>query len=422
MRNYKDKMIIGLALFSMFFGAGNVVFPPYLGMQAGTAWIPTFICYYMADIGLALLAILAMLRCGSDIEGVTARIGKLLARLIGCVVVLCTGPLIAVPRTGATTYEMLIEPLAPMIPKTLSAFIFFGLILILCLKETSVIDIVGKFLTPALFIGLMAVIVMGIVHPLGEVETGPKVPQILAMGIYSGYQTMDVLGALLFGVLIFKTVEQKGYSQPAARAKVIRASSIIAGVGLLLVYGGLAYLGATVSSQYDGRSGRSQLVLDIILRLMGNSGSVLFGIVVALACMTTAIALVSASAEYFSRLSKGRIGYVPLVVGICLFSAVVSNLGLDAIVTIASPILNIVYAPSVVLILLTIFGDRIKKDTVFKGAAIGALLTSLIETAATFGLIPDITAAFPFSALGFAWIVPAAVCGVIGALLPERKG
>ena len=104
MSQRKDKWIVGLALFSMFFGAGNVIFPPYLGMTAASMWVPAFICYYIADIGLAMLAILAMLKCDSDIEGITCRIGRIPAVLLSTLVVLCVGPMLAIPRTAATTW------------------------------------------------------------------------------------------------------------------------------------------------------------------------------------------------------------------------------------------------------------------------------------------------------------------------------
>ena len=140
-----------------------------------------------------------------------------------------------------------------------------------------------------------------------------------------------------------------------------------------------------------------------------------------MACITTAVALVSSAGEYFSRLSQNRIGYSPLVVVICVFSAIISNLGLDMIVAVASPILNMVYAPALTLIILTLFGKWIKKDSVFKGAALGALITSVIETAASFQMIPNFAAHLPLASLGFAWVVPAFILGLIGWLIPDRK-
>lgn len=376
MSQRKDKWIVGLALFSMFFGAGNVIFPPYLGMTAASMWVPAFICYYIADIGLAMLAILAMLKCDSDIEGITCRIGRIPAVLLSTLVVLCVGPMLAIPRTAATTFEMGVSPIFPGVNPLVASIAFFVLIWVLCVKEASVVDIVGKFLTPALFIGLMIVIIKGIIDPLGPIAAEPKVSNIISSGIISGYQTMDVLAALIFGVIIVKTVKEKGYTEIKVKNAVIGGAGLVAGAGLLIVYFGLAHLGATASTMYGVDVSRSTLILEIIKNLLGNVGMVIFGIVVALACITTAVALVSSSGAYFSRLSKGRVSYKVIVTIVCVISPVIANIGLDEIIAISEPVLSIVYAPALTLIILTIVGDKIKNDNVFKAAALGAFLIS----------------------------------------------
>ena len=164
----KDSFIIGFALFSMFFGAGNVIFPPYLGLESGPHWLLGFISYYIADIGLALLAMFAILRQGSP-EKVTSRIGKVPSVLLMCAIVLCIGPMLAIPRTAATTFETSVTPLVSGVSPVLFSVLFFLLILLLCVRERAVVDIVGKILTPALLIGLLILIVVGVVSPIGPV-------------------------------------------------------------------------------------------------------------------------------------------------------------------------------------------------------------------------------------------------------------
>lgn len=421
MSQKKDKWIVGLALFSMFFGAGNVIFPPYLGMTAASMWVPAFICYYIADIGLAMLAILAMLKCDSDIEGITCRIGRIPAVLLSTLVVLCVGPMLAIPRTAATTFEMGVSPIFPGVNPLVASIAFFVLIWVLCVKEASVVDIVGKFLTPALFIGLMIVIIKGIIDPLGPIAAEPKVSNIISSGIISGYQTMDVLAALIFGVIIVKTVKEKGYTEIKAKNAVIGGAGLVAGAGLLIVYFGLAHLGATASTMYGVDVSRSTLILEIIKNLLGNVGMVIFGIVVALACITTAVALVSSSGTYFSRLSKGRIGYKVIVTIVCVISPVIANIGLDEIISISEPILSIVYAPALTLIILTIVGDKIKNDNVFKATALGAFVVSVLETAANHGLGFQFVNYLPLHHFGFGWLLPTVICGVIGYFIKEDK-
>lgn len=421
MSQRKDKWIVGLALFSMFFGAGNVIFPPYLGMTAASMWVPAFICYYIADIGLAMLAILAMLKCDSDIEGITCRIGRIPAVLLSTLVVLCVGPMLAIPRTAATTFEMGVSPIFPGVSPMVASIAFFVLIWVLCVKEASVVDIVGKFLTPALFIGLMIVIIKGIIDPLGPIAAEPKVSNIISSGIISGYQTMDVLAALIFGVIIVKTVKEKGYTEIKAKNAVIGGAGLVAGAGLLIVYFGLAHLGATASTMYGVDVSRSTLILEIIKNLLGNVGMVIFGIVVALACITTAVALVSSSGAYFSRLSKGRVSYKVIVTIVCVISPVIANIGLDEIIAISEPVLSIVYAPALTLIILTIVGDKIKNDNVFKAAALGAFLISVLETAANHGLGFQFVNYLPLHHFGFGWLLPTVICGVAGYFIKSDK-
>lgn len=373
-----DIFVIGFALFSMFFGAGNVIFPPYLGLESGAQWVLGFICYYIADIGLALVALFAILHRGGS-EGITRRIGRIPSTLLMCAIVLCIGPMLAIPRTAASTYEMSICPLVAGFSPVLFSALFFALILLLCIRQSAVVDIVGKILTPGLLIGLLILIVMGIVNPIGPISTTTLVENVPQTGIEAGYQTMDVLAAMVFGIIILKSARDKGHTEPADQARIVAGAGVVAGIALMVVYMGLTYLGATTAHFFDLTVNRTYLVTAIVRNLMGQGGTVLFAIVVALACITTAVALVSSAADFFSTLSGGKVSYRVLVVVFCVFSAVVSNFGLDQIISIASPILDIVYPPTLVLILLAFFSNRIRNDWVYRLATLGALLFSVLS-------------------------------------------
>lgn len=413
-KEIKDILIIGFALFSMYFGAGNVIFPPFLGLQAGAEWISAFISYYIADIGLALLAIFAMLRCKSDIEGVIGRIGKLPSTILSSAIVLCIGPLLAIPRTAATVHEMTIMPIFGNVNVVITSVLFFLLILILCINESSVIDIVGKFLTPALIAGLIILIVKGIIDPIGNISPEPKITYIISEGISSGYQTMDVLASLIFGVIVLKSVKERGYTTEKKQFLVTGASGIVAGIGLFVIYGGLTYLGATSSELFTGRISRSELVINIVKMLFGNFGTIIFAIVVALACITTAAALVSSTGVFFNDITKGKLPYKGIVIFVCIFSAVTANLGLDYIIAVASPILSIIYPSAITLIVLTIFGERIKNDNVFKFAALGALISSIMEILMVNNIACHFMMKMPFASIGFSWVIPTIIFGIIG--------
>ena len=263
---------------------------------------------------------------------------------------------------------------------------------------------------------------VGVVNPIGPVGEQPLVENVAATGVEAGYQTMDVLAAIVFGYIILKSAREKGHTTPGAQLRVVSGASLVAGIGLLAVYLGLTYLGATTARFFDITVDRTFLVVSIVRNLLGQAGIILFAVVVALACVTTAVGLVSACADYFSGLSGGRVSYRTLVCVICVFSAVVSNFGLNEIIAIASPILSVVYPPTLVLIVLALFGSRIRRDWVFRLAALGALAVSLLEVVRTYtGVELAFLDLLPLASLDFGWVLPAAVCGAVGALIPSGR-
>lgn len=415
-----DSIVVGFALFSMFFGAGNVIFPPYLGFGAGTQWVNGFLFYFIADIGLALFALFTLLKVGGS-ENITGRIGSVASNILMSAIILCIGPMVAIPRTAATTFEMSVAPLISGVSPVIFSVAFFIVVLLLSIRQSAVIDVVGKVLTPALLIGLLVLIIKGIISPLGSI-VNPHVDSsfVIVNGIKSGYQTMDVLAALAFGIIILKSAQEKGYSDARESSKMIRAAAVIAGVLLLIVYFGLTYLGATSASLFSLDISRAELVIGIVERLLGKTGLVIFAVVVALACMTTAVALVSSAASFFEKLTKGRLSYATLVIIICVFSAVISNLGLDRIVAVASPILDIVYPPTLVLIALSWFGDRLSRG-VYRWAVIGALIASVLSTISLYGVSVPIVNTLPLASLGLGWIVPAAGFGIVAYVISRLR-
>lgn len=415
-----DSIVVGFALFSMFFGAGNVIFPPYLGFGAGTQWVNGFLFYFIADIGLALFALFTLLKVGGS-ENITGRIGSVASNILMSAIILCIGPMVAIPRTAATTFEMSVAPLISGVSPVIFSVAFFIVVLLLSIRQSAVIDVVGKVLTPALLIGLLVLIIKGIISPLGSI-VNPHVDSsfVIVNGIKSGYQTMDVLAALAFGIIILKSAQEKGYSDARESSKMIRAAAVIAGVLLLIVYFGLTYLGATSASLFSLDISRAELVIGIVERLLGKVGLVIFAVVVALACMTTAVALVSSAASFFEKLTKGRLSYATLVIIICVSSAVISNLGLDRIVAVASPILDIVYPPTLVLIALSWFGDRLSRG-VYCWAVIGALIASVLSTLSLYGVSVPIVNTLPLASLGLGWIVPAAGFGIVAYVISRLR-
>ena len=419
-KSLQNILIVGFALFSMLFGAGNVIFPPYLGLGCGSAWFQGFVYYFIADIGLALACLFAIARSGGN-QAITGHLGRIPSVILTTVIILCIGPMLGIPRTAASTFEMSIRPLYWNANPVLFSVLFFALIAVLCLREARVVDLIGKHLTPLLLVGLIVMIIKGVITPLGPVPDQILVNNVPVTGINAGYQTMDVLAVVIFGILISKSIRDKGYEKRSSQNKIIFGAGMVAGISLLIVYLGLTYLGVTASGYFDLQVDHTFLVTSIVHMLLGQAGTLIFGLVVALACITTAVALVSACSDYFSGLTGGRIKYVYVVIAICGFSSVVTTFGLNQIIAVAAPILDVVYPPTLFIIVLSFFDRWIKNDWVYRLGALGAFVCSLLSVAAGFGLSVPVLHSLPLYRFGFGWILPAIVCGILGFFLPQKK-
>jgi branched-chain amino acid:cation transporter, LIVCS family len=416
-----DVITVGFALFAMFFGAGNLIFPPYLGLTSGTQWGIGFIGFIIADVGLALITVLAAAKAGGSMSAIMNMGGKRLGAIFGAAIMICIGPLLAIPRTGATTFEMGILPSLPGFSPILFSVIFFGLTLVLTIKPSKVIDIVGQILTPALLIALAVLIIKGVMTPIGDISPEPMISNVFSNGISQGYQTLDALGAAAFAAVIITSLVNKGYTEEKEKIKLTLMSSGVAAIGLILVYGGLTYLGATVSTMYGADVSQATLVVAITEHILGGPGKIILGIIVALACLTTSIGLTAAVSDYFATATNGKLKYEHLVIGICVFSAVVANFGVNAIIKVSAPILVVLYPVMIVLVIMNIFSNVINNEAVYKGSVYVTLVVSVLTVAQGFGLNVPFINSLPLASLGFNWIVPAIVGGIAGSFFGKKK-
>lgn len=440
-----DFIFVGLALFAMFFGAGNLIFPPELGVKSGPLWFVGFICFLLADAGLAVLGVIAMAKVDGDINNITGTMGKKAGILLNTVVIICIGPGVAIPRTATVSYGLGAAPvfgLAPDgLPLAVYSVIFFVIVLALTIKPSKVVDIIGKFLTPFLVVALLVLIVIGFVKPGSDIQAaiaGFDAAGTVKYGISQGYQTMDGMAALFFGIIIINSVRANGHTEKSDTTREVLKSSVIAGVLLFIVYGGLAYLGATTGQLWKsdvaaGAVDQAGLVSHIIDHLMGYPGTVILGISVLLACLTTAIGLTSSAADYFSGFvkdeSKREKVYQIVCVVVCVASALLANLGLATILSIAAPILGLVYPVVVFLMIAALFRKYLKKKAAYQLGAIGSFVTSLLSVLAAenggfFGIKVEafnFVKSLPLDSYGFNWVVPTLVLMIIGCLVPSKE-
>ena len=267
MKKMVDIIVVGFAIFSMFFGAGNLIFPPYIGMTSGSGWLVSYLGFIISDVGMILLSIIAIARAGSY-QAVLGRAGKKFGLALEVIIMLCLGPILIIPRTGATTFEISIAPLTNSIGPVMFSIIFFALTFILTVKPNKVVDIIGKFLTPILL--------------LGDLSSASDLQSLFSTGLSQGYQTMDALGSGGIATLIIATFLAKGYNDKKEVTSLTIKSSLVAAVGLILIYSGLAYLGATVSNIYDASISQTALLIAITKGLLGSSGGILLSVVVLL--------------------------------------------------------------------------------------------------------------------------------------------
>lgn len=419
MNKNKDILIIGFALFSMFFGAGNLIFPPYIGISSGSSWLISFLGFILADVGIILLSIIAISKAGS-LQNVIGRAGKKFGITLEFLMMLCLGPILVIPRTGATTFEMSILPLAKNFNPVLFSVIFFSITLLLTIKPTKVMDIIGKFLTPILLLSLAFLIVKGIVSPIGNLEDVNS-SDLFITGVTQGYQTMDALGIGGIVALIMTSLVSKGYTDKNENISLAIKSALIACVGLTVVYGGLTFLGATASSLYDTNISQTALLINITHQLLGSTGTIMLAVVVGFACLTTSIGLTSVTGKFFEDFTNKKLKYEHIVIFICVFSAIVSNFGVDKIIQIAIPILSLIYPVTIVLVVMNIFKKIIPNDMTLKGAAYATLLISLLNVIDSLGLSIQFVHKIPLASLGFNWILPAIIGGIVFSFISTKS-
>ena len=433
--SFGKVFVLGFALFAMFFGAGNLIFPPALGIVTGTNWMISFLAFILADAGLAILALLAFFRCQDGFQNsISLQLDKATSFLLILFNTLCIGPFIAIPRTAATTFDIAIKPLlgatVPGWASWVAGAIYFGLVLILCLKPGKVVDIIGKILSPAMLVALLGLIVLGVIHPLGKAAPGSSTLGAVKLGLESGYQTMDMLGALLFAVVTLSSVKQAGIHSPKKQFKLVALAGLVAAAALFLVYGGLTFLGASISGERglaaNALNDRAGLLVHIVGRLVGPAGTLLLGFIVTAACLTTSIGLASSCSQNIEELTKGKLPYRPVLIGMILFSYVMSNLGTTAILNIAGPILNVIFPVFIMLVILSFLPKRIGQETYSApyGALCAFIVTVLTEIGSYIQPIKLLMARLPLASVGLGWLVPsllaAAVGAFVGAFVPRK--
>lgn len=418
----QDIFVSGLALFAIFFGAGNLIFPPYLGVTTGDGWFATMCGFLLADPVIPILTVFITAFAGGRAVDLGKRVSPGFAKLLSLVAIICIGPAFAIPRTAATTHEVGVMPFFPNAPAFITSIVFFGITFALAYKENGVVDIIGKYITPALLIFLVLIIAKAIITPVGAIVPVEHDGGFFVSGFYEGYQTLDALAAPLFTGIVVADLIRKGYGDVSEkeRRSFIMMVGLVAFVALAVVYGGLTYLGAQGSSMFTADDSRVEILVALVGMLFGNFGKVALGLAVALACLTTSVGLTSAAGNFFEDISNGKIKYGVTVIVVTVISFALSLIGVDAIIALAGPVLTIVYPIIIALVFYMMFEKRVRYDMAYIVMVAGVLVIAIIETVGDKIGLGGMAASIqnlPLGQFGFTWFVPSLVCFAVGYLI-----
>ena len=425
-----DIMICGFALFAIFFGAGNLIFPPYLGVISGNNWGIANIAFLLSDPLLPILGVIVTALLGGQATDLGKRVSKHFSIIIGAISIILIGPLFAVPRTGATTHEIFVQSFVPTAPQWITSLIFFGLTLYIAIHSHTVIDAIGKYLTPILLVILLLVFIAAVVQPNVGFQTTTSAG-LFSQSFKEGYQTMDALGAALMAGVVISDLTRRGYTEKKEQHQMMFGVGIVSFILLALVYSSLTYAGATVSTVYDSTVQRPALLIGLIEQLLGSFGKVAMGIAVSFACLTTSVGLITTCGHYFSTLTNGKLEYKKIVVVSVVLSFLLSLLGVDALLQLAVPVLSAIYPMVIALIFLSIFDRYIVYNWTYTGAVVGAFFIGGIQAIHLFSQmqggnflsgLADWTNTLPLHQFGFEWLVPAIIGSVVFTVISKFTG
>ncbi|OWR15256.1 branched-chain amino acid transport system II carrier protein [Chryseobacterium sp. VAUSW3] len=424
---FGPAITLGFALFAMFFGAGNLILPPFIGLKSGSEWFAAVAGFFTTGIIAPFLGVLTVVLFGISFTDLGRKVNPFIVTVLAFLIMLCIGPIVAIPRTAAATYEIGIKPLLPGFNNVVFSVVFFAVVIFLSVSQSKIVDIIGNFLTPFLILSLGILVVMGIMNPPDVSKiTGISTQESFVFAFHEGYQTLDVLASVIFAGIIISAAIDKGYTNSNDRFKITIAAGLISMVALLFIYGGLIYLGAHSGYPMSENISRTDLLLHISNEVLGKNGTVVISFAVALACLTTAIALSSAMGSFLEKFTFRKINYKVGVVITCLVSAYFSVKSVEEIIDYAVVILGFVYPITFSLILtLLFFGKIIFSKTPFVAAVVTAALVASLSVFQYFNIfsepVEQINSRLPLSQHQLGWLIPSFLVFFIAAAINSGR-
>ncbi len=428
-----DTFGLGFMTFAFFLGAGNLIFPPFSGMLAGENMPWAMLGFLITAVGLPLSGLIAVARSNGQ---VMKYLPPVVATIIAIAIYIIIGPAFAAPRTGLVAYEIGVKPFLDNssamfslgnvelnYSQMLSTLCFFTLAMFLALYPGKLLDSVGKVLTPFL-ITLLIILSVSVIFFPGTppaAPTGEYLNTPLTKGIIEGYNTMDTLASLMFGMLIIDVLKKKGINDSKSQTRYLVRAAIIAATGLAFVYISLFFLGASAGALGEGAENGGQILTNYVDFEFGSMGTVLLSAVVSLACLTTAVGLIVACSEFFEDLIPA-FSYKPLVIFFSVICAVVANVGLTQLIEISIPILVSVYPVAIALVAITYITPKFNNPELSHRIVIAiALLFGVVDGFTAAGVEVHIFDFMPLFTEGLAWLIPTMAAMLACIALPSKK-
>lgn len=431
-------LYIGSMLFGLFFGAGNLIFPVHMGQLAGANVSWATWGFLLTGIGLPFLGVVAIGASNSNgLFELSSRVHPYYGYFMTIALYLTIGPFFALPRTGTVSYEIGLSPYISSQYQTLGlavfTVLFFGAALLFSLKPTKILVYVGKVLNPLFLVFLGVLVVTAFMKPLGGIAAAPITSGYatapFASGFKEGYNTMDALASLAFGIIVVQTIKGMGITKPASIAKDTIKSGLVSLVLMGVIYGSLSYLGTMSIGQFPISENGGIALTEIARYYFGSFGSVLLAIIVTVACLKTAIGLITACAETFREMFPNSISYKAYVILFSSVACLVGNVGLTKIIAYSIPVLMFLYPLAITLILLALLSPLFKNRQIVYGMT--TLLTVFVSVADMLNALPDsirnldavqsiltfYSHYLPFFDSGMGWILPAAIGLALGWLI-----
>ena len=427
----QKNFVIGLMLFALFLGAGNIIFPPALRQMAGDNLFIAMIGFLITGVGLPLLAVLAIANSeeGRGLQNIAGRVHPIFGLAFTIVIYMAIGPFFGIPRTATVSYEIGIIPFLPpgaadsIWPLALFTIAFFTITTLLALNPAKLVDRIGKVLTPVLLVVIGTLAIKSIMTPMGELgqPQGEYISQPFFHGFIEGYLTMDVIAALVFGIVVINALKVEGITEKGPIMKAMVIAGLIAAAGLTLVYASLSYIGATSVDAVGIQDNGGAILALASTVLYGTSGTAILAITIIFACLTTAIGLVAACAQYFEEILP-QLSYKTYVFIFAGFSALVSNIGLTQLIAFSLPVLLIIYPLAIVLMLMSFIDKSFgRKPIVYILALLATAFVSIFDGLLVAGInikpITSLIAQLPLYEQNIGWLLPAIIGALVGVII-----